>query len=323
MKEGQFVKQNLERWEEFELLLRKGKNTNPDELASLFIHITDDLSYARTKYPTSETVDYLNNLALKAHQLIYRNKKESTNRFGHFWKYEVPMAVKSAHKHIAYSLLIFGIATLIGAVSTAYDETYVRLILGDGYVNMTLENIKNGEPMGVYGSMSQTSMFYMITVNNIGVSMKVFTYGILLPAIGTFFTLLLNGIMLGSFQYFFVQQNLFMTSFLTIWIHGTLEISAIVIAGGAGLKAGSSILFPDTYSRLESFKRGVKTGLKIVIGLIPVFILAGFLESFITRLSGMSPILKALIIIISAFLVLYYFVIYPNKLSQDEQSGKD
>jgi uncharacterized membrane protein SpoIIM required for sporulation len=212
---------------------------------------------------------------------------------------------------------------LIGAVSAANDDTYVRLILGDGYVNMTLENIKNGEPMGVYGSMPQTSMFFAITMNNIGVSFKAFTYGVILPALGSAFILVFNGIMLGAFQFFFHQQDLFMTSFLTIWIHGTLEISAIVIAGGAGLYIGSAILFPDTYSRLASFRRAAKTGLKIVIGLIPVFIAAGLLESYVTRLSEMSPFIKAMIIILSAFFILYYFVIYPLKLTRNEQSAKN
>ena len=323
MKEALFVKNNLERWEEFERMLRRESNVKPDELADLFIQITDDLSYSRTHYPGSETVHYLNNLALKAHHLIYKNKKEKGNRFGKFWRYEVPLAVQSAHKHIFYSLVIFLIAALIGAVSTAHDDTYVRLIMGDGYVNMTLENIKNGEPMGVYGSMPQSAMFYYITFPNIGVSLKVFTYGILLPALGTFFALFSNGIMLGSFQYFFVEQGLFLTSFLTIWIHGTLEISAIVIAGGAGLKVGASILFPDTYSRIESFKMGAKTGIKIIIGLMPIWITAGFLESFVTRLFHMPSVIKAAIIILSAFFILYYFVIYPIKLAQNGRPDED
>src|SRR5690606_15344093 len=96
-----------------------------------------------------------------------------------------------------------------------------------------------------------------------------------------------NGVMLGSFQYFFHQRGLLMESALTIWIHGTLEITAIVIAGGAGIVMGNSILFPGTYSRTESLMRGARRGVKIVLGMIPIFLVAAFLESFVTRLTDM------------------------------------
>jgi uncharacterized membrane protein SpoIIM required for sporulation len=120
--------------------------------------------------------------------------------------------------------------------------------------------------------------------------------------------------MLGAFQYFFYQKGLLLTSFLTIWIHGTLEISAIIIAGAGGLVMGNSILFPGTYPRLTSFKNGAKKGIKVIVGLIPVFIVAGFLESFITRLTEMHWIIKVLIISSSAAFIIYYFIIYPIKI---------
>jgi uncharacterized membrane protein SpoIIM required for sporulation len=104
-----------------------------------------------------------------------------------------------------------------------------------------------------------------------------------------------------------------LASVLKIWIHGTLEISAIVIAGAAGLVMGHSLLFPRTYSRLDSFKQGAKKGMKIVIGLVPVFVTAGFLESFITRLT-LPPIISGGIILVSATFIVWYFVLYPIKL---------
>jgi uncharacterized membrane protein SpoIIM required for sporulation len=96
-------------------------------------------------------------------------------------------------------------------------------------------------------------------------------------------------------------------------LHGTLEISAIIIAGGAGLRMGNSILFPGTYSRMESFKMGAKDGLKVVMGLMPIFIMAGFIESFITRYSNMPLVLKILIIALSLAFVIFYFIIYPQR----------
>ena len=312
MKEVTFLQKNTPKWRKFETLL-KSKTANPDTLADLFIQVTDDLSYARTNYPTSKTTLYLNGLASNVHQAIYKNKKEKKNRFVTFWKYELPILFKSTHKQLFYSFLIFIIAGSIGALSAAYDDTFVRLIMGDDYVNMTLENIKSGDPMAVYKSHDQVDMFFLITYNNIKVSFTEFAAG-LLASVGTALLLVYNGIMLGSFQYFFYQHGLLTQSALTIWIHGTLEISAIIIAGAGGLVMGNSILFPGTYSRLESFKMGARKGIKMVIGLVPIFIIAGFLESFITRLTEIPTIFKLTIILGSAFFIIYYFIIYPIRL---------
>jgi uncharacterized membrane protein SpoIIM required for sporulation len=322
MRETAFVKQNTSRWQQFEEMLAGREATNPDLLADLFVQLTDDLAYARTHYPNSQTTLYLNNLTAKVHQSIYRNKKEDRGRIWRFWKYELPMEMYAARKQLLYSFLIFAAAALIGCVSAAHDDRFVRLIMGDGYVDMTLENIEKGDPMGVYKQEGETLMFLGITINNVYVSFITFLWGganggipwFLLLSFGTGFSLLRNGIMLGSFQYFFYQKGLLWESALTIWIHGTLEISAIVIAGCAGIVMGNAVFFPGTYTRFESFKQGAVRGMKIIIGLVPVFITAGFLEGFVTRHTEMPTILKLAIILTSAFFVVYYFIIYPRQL---------
>jgi len=131
-----------------------------------------------------------------------------------------------------------------------------------------------------------------------------------------------NGIMLGSFQYFFYEQGLLWESVRTIWIHGTIEISVIIIAGCSGLVVGNGMLFPGTYTRLESFIRSVKNGLKILISTIPFFIIAGFLEGFVTRHTEMPDWLAILIISGSLALILFYYVYYPILLNKKEQLKK-
>lgn len=142
-----------------------------------------------------------------------------------------------------------------------------------------------------------------------------FAYGIFL-GVGTLMIMLQNGIMLGSFQYFFYDKELLWESARTIWIHGTIEISVIIIAGCAGLVLANGLLFPGTYSRLESFKRGVKNGLKIMVSTVPFFIIAGFLEGFVTRHTEMPDWLAILIITSSLALIIYYYVVYPIQLNK-------
>ncbi|MBK7183355.1 MAG: stage II sporulation protein M [Bacteroidetes bacterium] len=314
MKEITFLKQNADKWQQFENLISTKANSDPDLMADLFIQLTDDLSYSKTHYPKAKTTQYLNSLAARVHQEIYKNKKEKKSRIITFWKYELPFIFKNSHKQLLYAFLIFFIAVLVGAVSSAYDDSFVRLIMGDTYVNMTLENIDKGDPMAVYKKMNEVDMFLGITVNNIYVSFLCFAFGIFF-SLGTGYLLFTNGIMLGAFQYFFYTKGLLVESVLVIWIHGTLEISAIIIAGCAGLTLGNSFLFPGTYSRATSFVRGAKQGVKIAVGLVPIFIAAGFLESFVTRHTQMPMWLSLTIIIGSLTFIIWYFIIYPIRLN--------
>jgi uncharacterized membrane protein SpoIIM required for sporulation len=175
--------------------------------------------------------------------------------------------------------------------------------------------------MAVYKGHGEAEMFLLITSNNIKVAFMAFVLGVFF-SIGTFWILFQNGVMLGAFQYFFYKQGLLLTSVLTIWIHGTLEISAIVIAGCAGFVMGNGLLFPETYSRLHSFKQGARQGLKIAVGLVPIFITAGFLESFVTRHTEMPVWLSLLLILSSATFILYYFILYPRLLHKQHGTDK-
>ena len=315
MRESLFVKRNTDKWQAIEQQPPATvARMDPDELTERFVELTDDLSYARTFYPNSNVTRYLNGLTAQMHRGLMQNRRDDRSRFVTFWQYELPLLFRQSHKLLAVSAGIFGAACILGWVSAAHDNTFVRLILGDQYVNMTLENIKKGDPLGVYNSSDQATMFVRITLNNIYVAFRTFIFG-LFASFGTIAMLFYNGVMLGSFQYFFYERGLLLDSVLKIWIHGTLEISAIIIAGCAGLTVGNSLLFPGTFSRLDSFKRGVKQGLKIAIGLVPIFIAAGFLESFVTRLT-LPPIVSGSIIVISAAFIIWYFVMYPVTLNR-------
>lgn len=322
MNEAAFIKQNKKKWEEFEQHLKKTQNISADKLAELYIKIMDDLAFSRTHFGDGNLTNYLNSLGSNLHLSIYRNKKEDSNRIISFWKNELPMVMADSLKYVLISFLIFSLSVAIGALSAAHDDTFVRLILGDEYVNETLANIERGDPMAIYKQMGQTEMFLGITFNNVRVSFFVFVAG-LFTAFASGFILFQNGVMLGAFQYFFYQKGLLVTSVLTIWIHGTLEISAIILAGAAGIIMGNGLVFPGTYSRLESFRRAARQGLKIIIGLVPIFILAGFLEGFVTRMTGIPDIFKIAIILGSAIFVFIYFIFIPLKIKLNGLPAKN
>ncbi len=317
MKEAAFVAKNSARWKEME----EGDSFTPDQVASNYIELTNELSYARTFYTGSKTESYLNQLTSLKFMRLYKNRKLDRGRFLSFWGKEIPLLLAEHKKQLIYSVMFFVLGILIGIFSAANDETFVRLILGDEYLNKTLDNIGKGDPMAIYKSYDASSSFLFITTNNIKVSFIAFVAGIMISA-GSIFLLMSNGIMLGAFQYFFYQKGLLFTSVLSIWVHGTLEITSIIIAGGAGIVLGNSILFPGSFPRGYAFRKGASDGIKMVISLVPFFILAGFLEGFVTRHTFMPVWISSSIILFSLALVFTYFILIPYRLSTKYNNPK-
>jgi uncharacterized membrane protein SpoIIM required for sporulation len=318
MREAAFVKQNKEKWIAFEQALDKTSNVHPDYLSDLYIQLTNDLSYAQTYYPNSSTLTYLNSLASQAHQLIYVNKKESKKRLLNFWVKEFPEFFGHHVNTLMYSFLIFAVAIFIGAISSINDDSFVRLIMGDTYVNMTLENISEGNPTGVYQDKSMVGMFLYITLNNIRVGVICFALGVL-TSIALGLILFRNGIMVGAFFAMFWLEGQAAHAWPVIMLHGTIELSIIVVCGAAGMIMGNAILFPKSYSRRHSFIQGAKSGLKVMISTVPLFIIAGFIESFVTRYAFMPGWLKYLILFVSAGIILGYYVALPIYLKRKNE----
>ena len=310
MKETSFIAQNKEKWERYEKLA-KSQTRDPEELTELYMDITDDLSYAQTFYKRRTIRVYLNQLAQRVYTGLHIQKRESLKKVWAVWTTSLPLEIYRSRKNLLFALSVFLIWVTIGAISTHVDPDFLNLIVGEEYVIQTNENIKNGNPLAIYESDDQLSMFIGITSNNIRVAIFAFIFGIFFT-LGTHFILFQNGIMLGAFQYYFATKGLLLTSFLGIWIHGAFEISAIVLSGGAGIILGNGFLFPKSYTRLQSLQLAAKRGLKIMLSLIPFLIVAGFLESYVThnyqRLPDWS---KWALILFSFGLILFYYVIYP------------
>ncbi|PAP77964.1 stage II sporulation protein M [Rubrivirga marina] len=316
MREAVFVRRRAPTWRALEGLLDADGAVDPDALADAYVRLGDDLAYAKTFYPGSATAAYLNDLSAQAHAQVYRNRREERGRLVRFWTHEVPEAVYEARGALLASLLLFLGAIGVGAVSSVGDATFVRLILGDGYVNMSQANIEAGDPFAVYKEARQLDMTLGIAFNNIRVSFLAFTGffpGAPVPgaSVGTGWVLVQNGIMVGTFAHLFAAEGLLAKWFRVVMIHGTLELAAIVVAGGAGLTMWNAVLLPGTYPRLAALRRGAVRGLKIVVGLVPVFAFAALLEGVVTRRTEM-PLWASLIVILGslAFLV-GYFVVLP------------
>lgn len=311
MKELIFIRNNIDNWERIERMAEDLKQETPDDIADAYTAVCADLAFAYTHYPSSRITLYLNNLASVLHNAIYRNKREKRSRIITFWTREVPATMYAERRNLLAALLIFLFGATVGVVSQLIDPDFCRIILGDQYVDMTLDNIAKGTPMAVYDGGNATDMFLGITINNIGVAFRTFVVG-LVSSLLTVVMLFYNSVMVGCFETFFAQQGLLGEASLAIFLHGTLEISSIVVAGAAGLAIGNSWLFPGTYSRFYAFRQGAKRGLKIVVGTVPLFIIAGFVEGYVTRHTEIPDALRLTFILLSLAFVIGYFVVLPR-----------
>lgn len=319
MREALFIKKNAQKWQEYEHF----QTDDPDEMASRFTTLADDLAYAKTFYPHSKVTRLINGLAVNIYQSIYQNKKEKYARIFSFWKTELPLIIRKNHRVFLFTFIVFAVCLLMGIVSSMRDYEFVKGVLGEDYVIVTEENIASGDPFGIYKNTAEGgyfSNFIFLFYHNVWIDFLMFISGLVFG----FFTLDIlfqNSVMLGCFEYLFFAKGLGLKSVLVIWIHGTLEISAMIISATAGFIIAKSILFPGSHTRLTSFKRGVKDAIKIMIIFVPMTLCAAFLESYITHLmsesfdkdgkGGMPVWVSLLILLFSLSFIIWYFIIYP------------
>ena len=319
MREALFIKKNAQKWQEYEHF----ETDDPDEMAGRFTTLVDDLAYAKTFYPHSKVTRLINGLAVSIYQSIYQNKKEKYSRLISFWKTELPLIIRRNHKTFLFTFIVFAVCFIIGLISSMKDYEFVKGVMGEEYVAITEDNIASGDPFGIYKTTSEGgyfSNFIKLFYHNVRIDFWMFFFGLFFGVI-TLALLFQNSIMIGCFQYMFFAKGLGIKSIMVIWIHGTLEISAMIISSTAGFIIAKSILFPGSYSRLSSFKTGIKDAVKIMIIFVPMTLGAAFLESYITHLmsetfdkdgKGGMPVWASLLILGGSFcFVVWYFIIYP------------
>ncbi|HEX6334224.1 MAG TPA: stage II sporulation protein M [Flavisolibacter sp.] len=311
MREGLFIKKNKDRWER----VQGGSAGTADETARDFVQLVDDLAYAKTFYPSSRVTQYINALASRIYLSIYRNRKEESNRLLKFWKYDVPVTVYRHHRMILLALVLFLVFFAVGFFSSAKEPSFVRQVLSDGYVEMTERNIEKGNPFNVYADENSFVMWIRIMINNIFVSFIYFFKGIVL-GIPSLVSLGRESIRLGAFEHMFYSHGLGGQAVVTVLIHGLLELTAIIISCAAGAVMGTSWLFPGTGKRIDAFRAGTKDGVKLVVGLVPVFVIAALFEGYVTRYYKMPLFFSLMILSVSAVFITWYFIIYPIRLQR-------
>ncbi len=316
MREVAFIAQNKPYWLKVEQIIDGKSPTHPDELVETYNKLMNDLAFAKTYYPKSKLVHYLNYICAQLHLVIYIKRRYSFEGVVRFFKTEVPLLAYAYRKFIYFAFALFFMIVAIGVVSAIEDEPFVRHVLGENYVNTTINNIEEGNPVSIYKSGSEHGMFIGIAFNNLRVGAMMYFYGMLF-GLGTFYVLFSNSMMLGAFQTMFYIHGVLKKSMQGIWIHGSMEIFAMVIEAAMGFALAASFIFPGTYSRLTSFKIGFKNTFKIYLSTFPFTIAAAFLEGYVTRYAiEMGAFAAFAIIFLTLGTIAYYYLILPFRVHQ-------
>jgi len=320
MNESRFIEQNTARWQLIESWINNDRELTIEEATRAYAEVSDDLAYAQTHFPDSQTTYYLNAMASHLHRKLYDAPTQSAlSRLKRFYSHTVPLAMYEARWVLLTVFVLFVVTVLIGMFSTQADENFARSILGDRYVDMTIENIRSGDPAAVYRSGEPTFSFLMIAWNNVRVALMVFAMGVF-TFVGSIMIIAYNGVMTGSFITFFNHYGVMGDAALSIMQHGTLELSTIVIEGCASFVMGNGWLFPGTMDRGRAFVRSARRGATIMLGNLPMVIVAALIEGYFTRYTDAPVALKVAVIVVSLAFVLWYFVWLPQVRHRQQQS---
>jgi uncharacterized membrane protein SpoIIM required for sporulation len=292
----EFVAANRGDWERLETLITalggsRGGSLTPSEVREFgLLHrkVSADLARARAENPGSKVVEYLNELALRSHNAIYRTPRQGARRALEGLARGIPAAVRRHMGAFGMSLLLFGSGALLGALATALDESIAEAVLGAGFV----ENIRNGEYWihNVFDVVPHAVASTGILTNNISVAITVFALGItgiLGPVV-----LFQNGVMLGAVCTLCAQYGLLGRFVPFVFPHGVIEISAILLAGAGGLVLFDGWLAPGDRTRAQGLRAGAREGLMVASSALPVLLLAGFVEGMISPVEELSGALR-------------------------------
>ncbi len=283
------------------------------ELALLYRQIASDLATVREDPTAVNLAQYLNQLLGRAHNLIYMGRKADKRSIFTFYRDVYPAIFRETFADTLAATLIFFCAAIAAMLMCFYDSSFPRYLLGPQMMasidqhRMWTESIVTIKPV----ASSQ------ITTNNLSVSFTTFALGIT-AGLGTLYMILLNGLLIGVVGFACWQADMSLQLWSFVAPHGVLELPAIFIAGGAGFGIARGLLFPGALPRKESLVRAGTRSVKLFLGSVPLLLVAGVIEGFVSPSTLPIPLKFGLAAALFTLLVLYLARTGKDQPSQTE-----
>jgi uncharacterized membrane protein SpoIIM required for sporulation len=312
----QFIKQHRDQWKELEQLvteLHKKRNItgkNLETFNTLYQKAAQHLSYSQTYFPNEEVTAYLNGLVSKSHNLLYKDQISSWKQTKDFFGHKFIALLAGQWKFVVLAMVLFIIGGLGSFFAVLQDPLNIYTVLP-----VEMAQSFDPESLGAHdGEVDAPFMSATIMTNNIQVAILAFAGGITFGLL-TVYVLIYNGIIVGAIAALFWHHGKTYEFWAYIVPHGMIELTAIFIAGGAGLLMGYKLFVPGEYSRGYQLKKNAKRSVQLLLGTIPLFIIAGIIEGFITP-AAISLETKYMVAFITVIGLLLYVGIGKLKLQR-------
>lgn len=284
-----FIEKRKSNWKRLEELadqvrsvrgLRKLSRDEVRELGRIYRRAASDLAIARVESRDQRLVNYLNNLVIRSHGMIYRAESKGLRSIFDFYWHEFPAIFRRTFRYTLATFLIFVAIGLCSFIATWRNDDFTDF----AYLPRPMvQAVKGHQPWWKSLNEEAPPGAAYIIANNIGVSLKVFAFSIV-PVIGTVNVLMPSALQIGSLQALLVKYGMVRSFWNFGYGHAVLEFTAIFIAGGAGLMIGLSLLAPGERTRREALIENGATAIRLLVGCIPLLLIAGLIEGFISPL---------------------------------------
>lgn len=317
----EFINERKGEWEKLERIaskFRSGRSTKltRDELwdmGRLYSAAVSDLSLLKSSElaadPDNDVIAYLNDLVIRIHRTIYRNPAGLRwSLVGQFLHTGFPSAVRRNIGYIGFSAAVFVAFSIVGFLMALADPAFIELLVPQGII----ATVEKGDVWfkGLYTVAPMASGFLM--THNISVTFLTFAAGVTF-GLGTVYLLAVNGLLLGTIAALCMINNLSLEFWSFVLPHGSVELSAIFLAGGGGLILGHALLDPGPYRRGEFLSLRSRQAVQIVLGCVPLLVVAGLVEAFLSP-SPLPPWIK-LLTAVALFTLLLTLIFLPGAKS--------
>lgn len=309
-----FIREYKPAWSELDELVsqfedsrkRKVTASQIDRLTRLYKTASGHLAYAQTYYPNDEIATFLNQLVSRTHHVLHAEQWKNSNRLSDFFKRQFIGYLLERRWFIIAAALLFCAGGLAGFFAVQADPLNLYAVIPADMAN-SIDPERTGDPRDNLQSALFSST---IMTNNIKVAILAFASGITFGVM-TIYVLVYNGILVGALTAVFWQAGKSYLFWAYILPHGVIELTAIFIAGGAGLYMGYRMISPGAYTRKYMFLQSVKHSALLLIGTIPLFVIAGIIEGYITP-STLSLEMKYGVAVLT-LLALALYVVYGRR----------
>ena len=315
-----FLETRLEKWKRLEDLtarasrfrLRNLSGEEVREFGRLYRRTAADLAVAREEVRDQRLVNYLNHLVGRAHGAIYRSESSGFGVFIDFFRYEFPAAFRRSFRFILTSFLIFALSAAFAWAACYFDEGFA-----DEIVPGLRHDIANHNNWTEHVNRANPLASTSIQTNNITVTFFAFGGGIFAGLV-TVWLLFHNGMMLGMVLVLCIRHR-FWDIPIFICGHGVIELTAIFIAGGAGLMLGAALIAPGDRRRIDALVVNGIEAVKLILGCVPMLVIAGIIEGFVSP--AHIPAAVKFAVSGASLLALIAYFLKPDRRESRRQEG--